>query len=326
MSEQTTQQAAAPKASNPVGVVKRTNAYFIDPTKVTRREGWNPRFDFGEIEALAISIKANGILNPIRVKRIDAHVKDDGRGPTGAQEFVFELIDGDRRLTAIEQILKKDPAAFPGGIPAIIVDKAQDDITSLIQMFEANSGKAFLPMEEAVAYQKMRDAGMTIKGICEAVGRKQVHVVEILNLIKADESVQEAAKEGSIGKTMAKKIATVAKGDKVVQKALVEKAKAAGKDKSKRRELVKEVEKAHRATAAKKGKTLKIRALSDAELSDIGSKMAQHLAQILEEQDISVEVDLVAMIKKDPKLVMAYTTGALDALKVAAGGANNLYL
>lgn len=325
MSEQTTQQAA-PKASNPVGVVKRTNAYFIDPTKVTRREGWNPRFDFGEIEALATSIKANGILNPIRVKRLDVGVKDDGRGPTGAQDFVFELIDGDRRLTAIEQILKKDPAAFPGGIPAIIVDKAQDDITSLIQMFEANSGKAFLPMEEAVAYQKMRDAGMTIKGICEAVGRKQVHVVEILNLLKADESVQEAAKDGSIGKTMAKKIATVAKGDKVVQKALVEKAKAAGKDKSKRRELVKEVEKAHRSTAAKKGKTLKIRALSDAELSDIGSKMAQHLAQILEEQDISVEVDLVAMIKKDPKLVMAYTTGALDALKVAAGGANNLYL
>lgn len=325
MSEQTTQQAA-PKASNPVGVVKRTNAYFIDPTKVTRREGWNPRFDFGEIEALAISIKANGILNPIRVKRIDPQVKDDGRGPTGAQEFVFELIDGDRRLTAIEQILKKDPAAFPGGIPAVIVDKAQDDITSLIQMFEANSGKAFLPMEEAVAYQKMRDAGMTIKDICSKVGRKQVHVVEILNLLKADESVQEAAKDGSIGKTMAKKIATVAKGDKVVQKTLVEKAKAAGKDKSKRRELVKEVEKAHRATAAKKGKTLKIRALSDAELSDIGSKMAQHLAQILEDQDISVEVDLVAMIKKDPKLVLAYTTGALDALKVAAGGANNLYL
>lgn len=324
MSEQQATQPAITKNSNPAGVLKRTNAYFLDPKTVTRREGWNPRFDFGEVEILAAQIKgvldhdaaSGGLLNPIRVKRITQ---------VEGQPYLFELIDGDRRLTAIETLLKKG-VDFPVGIPAVIVDKAQDDITSLTQMFLANEGKKFLPMEEASAYQRMRDAGMTIKDICHAVGRKQVHVVEILNLLKADDSVKEAATAGSIGKTMAKKIATVAKGDAEVQKALVEKAKAAGADKTKRKELVKAVETAHRATAAKKGKTLKIRALSDSELSDIGSKMAQHLAAMLEDMDIGVDEDLVSMIKADPKLVMAYTTGALDALKVAAGGINNLYL
>lgn len=324
---------AAPEASNAApapaeassqrkeapGVVKRTSAYMIDGKKITRREGWNPRFDFGEIDQLAASLAVNGMLNPIRVKRLTQ--------PTDAGH-VFELIDGDRRLTAIEQLIKagKYDAAFPDGIPAIIVDKSQDDLTSLIQMFEANSGKVFLPMEEAAAYDRMRKAGMTIKQICAAVGRKQVHVTETLNLLAADAELQKAAEKGEVSKTDAKRIATVAKGNKDKQRELTTKAKAAGKDKSKRRALKSEIDKTHREEAAKRGKKLKIRALSDAQLSDIGSSMAEHLLTLLEAQDIAVDSDLVGMIRKDPMLVIAYTTGALDALKVAAGGDNNLKL
>ena len=314
MAQDPTMTKASP-ASNPAGVVKRTNAYFIDPTRITRREGWNPRFDFGEIEVLAKSIKANGVLNSIRVKRLVGNPAAD-----------FELIDGDRRLTAITQILKTDPDAFPTGIPAVIVDKAQDDVTSLIQMFEANSGKVFLPLEEAAAYQRMQEAGMTLKQICAAVGRKQVHVSEILNLLKADDSVKEAVASGAIGKTMAKRIATVAKGDAETQKALTQQAKEAGKDQAKRTQLKTSVDKAHRASAAKRGKVLKIRALSDAQLSEIGAKMAEHLVALMGKQGLSIEMDLVGMFRKDPMLVIAYSAGALDALKVAAGGNNDLVL
>lgn len=320
VTEQAAAPAVAPKAggSNPAGVLKRSNAYYIDPRTVMRREGWNPRFDFGEIEALAISIQANGMLNPIRVKRLAK--------PT-EQGHLFELIDGDRRLTACEAIIKKDAAAFPEGIPAHIVDKGQDDLTSLIQMFEANSGKVFLPLEEAAAYKRMQDAGMKIADICKAVGRKAVHVTEILNLLKADDSVKDAVASGAIGKTMAKQIAKVAKGDAAAQKELVAKAAAAKKgDKAAKADLKTSVDKTHRATAAKRGKTLKIRALSDNQLSVIGKQMADHLVGLLEAADISVETDLVALIKKDPMLVIAYTTGALDALKVAAGGQNDLVL
>lgn len=314
--------ATTAKSSNPAGVLKRSNAYFIDPARITRREGWNPRFDFGEIETLAAQIKgvkagdeaSGGLLNPIRVKRI-----------VGNPDADFELIDGDRRLSAIEFLMKKGET-FPVGIPAVIVDKSQDDITSLTQMFLANEGKKFLPMEEAIAYQRMRDAGMTLKQICAAVGRKQVHVTEILNLLDADDTVKEAATKGEIGKTMAKQIATAAKGDKTKQKELVEAAKAAGTDKTAQRAVKRKVDTARVAKAAKKGKVLKIRALSDAELSDIGAAVAEHLSKKLEDMGISVEEDLVEMIKKDPNMILAYTTGALDALKVAAGGPNNLFI
>ena len=93
----------SPARKEAPGIIKRTNAYFADPKTIARVDGWNNRFDFGEIEELAKSIKINGLLQPLRIKRVPAHVKDDGKGAAGAQVFAFELIDGDRRLTAIER-------------------------------------------------------------------------------------------------------------------------------------------------------------------------------------------------------------------------------
>jgi len=314
------QAPAASSSSNPAGVLKRTNQFFIDPTKIVRKEGHNPRFDFGDIERLAAQIKTqkaqdgHGLLNDIRVKRLAA-----GDGP------IFELVDGDRRLTAIELLIKRGEV-FEFGIPAKIDGKDQTEIDGLLKMFIANEGKAFLPLEEAMAYKKMQEAGMTIKEICAAVGRKHVHVIEIMGLLNADESVKEAVTDGSIGKTIAKQIAKVAKGDKAKQQELVKQAKAVGKDSTKRRAVLKEVEKTRAAKAAKKGKTLKIRALDDVALSEIGAKMAAALLTLLEPAGMKAKDDLRAWVAKDPELALAYTFGALEALKVAAGSTDNLVL
>lgn len=305
---------AAPKArSEASGIVKRSSSYFADPKTITRREGFNPRFDFGEIDDVMQSIKVNGILNPLRVKRI---VAGDERAAKG---FVFELIDGDRRLTAVEKLLKAG-VTLPDGVPVIIVDKAQTEIQDLVQMFVANEGKPFLPLEEAAAYDRMRKAGMSVKQICQAVGRKQMHVTEILALANADESVKQAVKDGKIGKTMAKQIATHARGDKAKQAELAAEAVAAGKDKGKRRALIRKVDDSRRAKAAKKGKTLKMRALSDAELSTLGASVAARLPKMIMDAAVTMhEKHLDKWISQDDKLAVAFTYGALQALKAAAG-------
>ncbi len=327
---------AQAKKAEAAGVIKRTNAYFVDPKSVGRVKGWNNRFDFGEIEQLAKSLEANGMLNPIRIQRRPkpASLTKAENGVMVIDEntiggpIVFDLVDGERRLTAIEFLVEKGryAKAFPEGIPAIIVDKAQDSMTSLIQMFEANSGKALLPLEEAAAYDRMRKGfpeegikGLTIKQICERVGRKQVHVVEMLNLLNADEEVKDAVATGKIGKTMAKQIATAAKGDKEKQKQLTAAAKAAGKSKTAQRAVKKQVDAAKRAKAAAKGKTLKIRALDDAELSSLGAKVAAMMADRMAAASLPLDSDLRDWIKGNPDLALAATFGALEALKAAAG-------
>jgi hypothetical protein len=253
---------------------------------------------------------------------------------------IFELIDGDRRFTAIEHLMKKHGSLdkFPqlqGGVPAHIVSKDQDDRTSFIQMFVANEGKDFLPLEEAAAYKRMHDPvdqggfGMTVKEICKAVGRREMHVVETLALAIADPALKEAVANGEVGKTQAKKIAAVARGDGETQKKLTAAAKEAKKgSKAAKQMLEKGLDAKRREKAAKTGKTLKIRALSDDDLAKLGQSVAKHLVQCLKgagKASWNLEaggVDAKAVrdwIEKDDKLSLAATFGALEALKAAAG-------
>lgn len=299
------------------GIVKRSSAFSADPYSIGRREGWNPRTDFGEIAELAKSIKANGLLNPLRVKRVAPY-----SGGQGGALVHFELIDGDRRLSAIELCLKEGHA-FPEGIPIIIVDKAQTEVDGLIQMFEANTGKPFTAIEEATAYKRMRDAGMTLKEIGKRVGRAMPHVTSILALLDADESVQEAVKEGAIGKMMAKEIAAKAKGDKEKQKELVAAAKAAGGDKKAKRAVKAKVEKVRVEKAAARGKTIKAKPLGPEALSALGAQVAELCLRKLKDARIEAagktEEEVVKWLKSDDKIAAAASYGAFLALKAAAG-------
>lgn len=303
-------------------ITARLSAYnLIDPKAIVRKPGHNPRFDFGEIAELAKSIKfqateggvTGGLLQAIIVKR---------SGP--AQ---FELVDGDRRLTAVEMLLKlyaegkPEGYDFPEGIAARLANKDQSEITGLIQMFEANTGKPFLPLEEAAAYQKMKEAGMTIEQIGKAVQRAHVHIVATLALVDADESLKAAVADGSVGGTVAKKIATAARGDKKKQAELTEAVKTATKSKDKKAIAAakQKIEDARQDKAKAAGKTLKIRALTDAQLSALGDKVAKHLASVMKEAKLADDFDLAKWVAEDDKLATAYTFGALQALKAAAG-------
>lgn len=295
----TTKTAAT---TNATGIVKRTNAYFIDPTMIVRREDWNPRFDFGDIKELAQSIRSNGVLNPIRVKRVAGN---------------FELIDGDRRFTAIEHLLKEG-YEFTDGVPAIILDKAIEDVEALIQMFEANTGKPFLPLEEAAAYKRMKDAGMTIKQICERVGRAHVHVSKTLTLLTADESVQQAVADGTVTSTLAKEIATKAKGNKAKQKELLAKAKTgkAGK------RLVKEEVEQIKKRAVKKGQQtvepVKLKPLTESQLATRESVLINLVSKGLKTCGVKEEAALAYFADNDERS-LAFHFGVLIGIRAAQG-------
>lgn len=341
-SDEAIQAAAAEAAANAItkaagksrkeaaGITHRGNSYFADPSLITRREGFNARFDMGDIDTLAAQIKAKleqdpesgGLIHDLHVKRL---VKSDPRAACG---FVFEIIDGDRRMTAIELLIKKG-VDFPIGIPVKIVNKDQSEVQDLIQMFVANEGKPFLPLEEAVAYKRMREAGMTVAQICAAVSRKTPHVTSILALAEADESLKQAVKDGRVNKSLAKEIALTTKGDKAKQAELTKQAVDAGKDKSAKRKVIREVEKAKQTKAVKKGakRIPKMRALSDEELSTLGASVAARLPKLLLDAKVMMHKDnLEQWIKMDDKLVVAFTFGALQALKAAAGVKANLEL
>ena len=322
-----------PHRSLPSGIVAKASGFFnVDPRKITRREGWNTRFDFGDLESLANGIESTLLLdpdspynNPIQIRRI---APSDPRAAT----FDFELIDGERRFGATEILLARG-VEFPKGVNAKLVDRTRTDMQNTILMFTANNSKPMLPLEEAAAYKRLRDGetepvvvpGMTIAQIAKAVGRDEVHVRETLELLEADSELQDAVKAGKVAGSTAKLIATVAKGDKELQKDLTKEATIAkGKTtdaKAAKARLMKKLQDKRDAKAKAKGKEVKMRALTDEQLSEMGAKMAKSLEAAMKEAGLKFGTleEATAYVAKDEKLVAGFKLGVLLALRAAAG-------
>ena len=326
MSNTTTVSDSTPRKLA-AGIASVGKSYNADPSRIMRRPGFNTRFVFSEIDELALSIKTEllrdpsegGLMMPLRVKRIK-----------GNTDFDFELVDGDRRLTAIEQLLKAG-VTFPEGVAIKMVDPKQDDITSTLQMITTNTGKPLLPLEEAAAYKRLRVEGqMSIADICKAVGRTDVHVRETLQLLESEVEVQDAVKAGKVSGSMAKMIATLAKDNPALQKDLVAEAAEAKRDKgatgkAAKARLLSKIDKQRAAKAAEAGKERKIKVLRADQLDELGRKIAKHLASVLKEagtDHLAYLEDATAYrahIAGSEVLAAAYTFGALQGLLAAAG-------
>lgn len=286
---------------------------FIDPKMIDIQEGWNARFDYGDVEELAASIKAqkaldgHGLINDIRVKE-----KADGR---------YALVDGERRLHSVLHLISQGEE-FAFGIPAKVEAADAEDSDLLIKMFTANMGKAFLPIEEAHYYKRLRDQGLTIAQIEEKTGRSDNSIVGALALLEGDEDLYDAVLKGHVSGTLGKSIAVNVRGDKERQRELVAKAKAAKKDPKAMKAVKKEIDEARKAKFKKRtGKEAKGRfdQLTPQELAELGTQVGLLLKQRLDTEGMSLDADLTSWVASEPELQLAATFGALQALKAAAG-------
>lgn len=286
---------------------------FIDPKMIDVQEGWNARFDYGDIEELANSIRSqkrldgHGLINDIRVRE-----KADGR---------YALVDGERRLHSVMYLMEQGEE-FAFGIPAKVEAADAEDADLLIKMFTANMGKQFLPIEEAHYYKRLRDQGLTIAQIEEKTGRSDNSIVGALALLEADEDLVEAVTKGVIGGGMAKSIAVNVRGNKARQKELVAKAKAAKNDPHAMKAVKKEIDEERKAKFHKRtGKEAKGRfdRLGPQELADLGTQVGLLLKERMEAKGMPFDADLSAWVAADPELQLAATFGALQALKASAG-------
>lgn len=141
-----------------------------------------PRSDFNPagIDALAASIEAVGLLQPIVVR---AH------GET------YVLVAGERRLRAVKQI------GYPT-IAAVVRDET-DDSTNLTEALVENLQREDLnPLEQAAAFRELlEEYGMTHDVLASHVGRSRSAVTNTVRLLQLPTKVQAmlVARELSAG-------------------------------------------------------------------------------------------------------------------------------
>ena len=164
---------AAPSADAETGKPREIPVGEIDRNPFQTRTN----FPDDKLEELATSIKANGVVQPILVRR-----QANGR---------FQLIAGERRWLASQRAGKTT-------VPAIL-RQVSDEQAMEITIVENLQRADLNPMEQARAFDRLsREFHMTQEQMAQRTGKDRATVSNFLRLLKLPSSVQARVESGVI--------------------------------------------------------------------------------------------------------------------------------
>jgi ParB family chromosome partitioning protein len=146
-----------------------------------------PRGDMNEarLEDLARSIRANGVIQPIVVRRLDDAMSSRPR---------YQIIAGERRWRAAQR-------AHLATVPIIVKDVATTDRKRMLEMalIENIQREDLNPMEAAAAYQRLvEEFNLTQDDIAAQVGKDRATVANYLRLLKLPAEVRGNVASGAL--------------------------------------------------------------------------------------------------------------------------------
>ena len=162
---------------------------LIEPNNVQPRT----RFDETQLEELAQSIKTNGVVQPILVRKTSG-----GR---------YQIVAGERRWRAAQR-------AGLQRIPSVIRDVPDDKMLELalienIQRQELNA------IEEAYAYKRLIETfNLTQETVAQRVGRDRTFVTNYLRLLRLPEDIQHLVEENKLSMGHARALLGIDDADK----------------------------------------------------------------------------------------------------------------
>ncbi|HKW10412.1 MAG TPA: ParB/RepB/Spo0J family partition protein, partial [Gemmatimonadaceae bacterium] len=165
------------------------------PTSRIRPNPYQPRreFDPAALAELEASIRTNGLLQPITVRR-----KGDS----------YELVAGERRLRAVTNLEWKE-------VPAVVRDF--DDQTLLVLALVENLQRTDLnAVEEARGYQRLLgEFSLTHQEIAEAVGKDRSTITNLLRVLTLPDSIQRFVESGQLSAGHARALAGIEDADAI---------------------------------------------------------------------------------------------------------------
>jgi ParB/RepB/Spo0J family partition protein len=157
----------------------------IPLSRVVVPDAFNPRgkvADDRELEQLADSIRADGCLQPIRVR-----ATDDGN---------YILIAGERRYRAA---VKASVMELPAIVRPAGTSEEDERRDLLVEALLENDLRRDLdPSARARGYQRLIDTGLTVKGVAERLQTTQARVRDHLRILKLPAELQTDVASGAI--------------------------------------------------------------------------------------------------------------------------------
>jgi len=157
-------------------------------------------FNQARLEEMAQSMKLNGIVEPLIVRRNPKAAGNGATGPVAVDGIApFELIAGERRLRAAK-------LAGLAEVPAIVRELSELEVLDL-QLIENVQREDLHPLEEARGFEQRKNAGATIQDIVKITGKDRTHVSRRLQLLNLNEEAQQIFLAGGMIPKQAQQIA-----------------------------------------------------------------------------------------------------------------------
>ena len=158
--------------------------FKIVQIKDIQKNPYQPRKEFSEekIQELAQSIKENGLIQPIIVRK--------------SPVFGYEILAGERRYRAsIAAGLSKVP---------VIVKQLSDQDMMLHSIIENLQRENLNPIEEAKAYQSLIDKGFTHTEIAEKMGKSRPYITNLVRLLGLPKHILTEVESGKLSQAHAR--------------------------------------------------------------------------------------------------------------------------
>jgi ParB family chromosome partitioning protein len=189
--------AATPEAAPPESGAAEGERLVRLPVEQLRRGRYQPRRDMDpeRLEELAVSIRAQGVMQPIVARPM-------------AEPDQYEIIAGERRWRAAQLAgLERIP---------VIVREVPDEAAVALALIENIQREDLNPVEEALAMQRLIDEfELTQAAIAETVGKSRTTVTNLLRLLRLGGEVRTLLERGDIEMGHARALLTLAPADQI---------------------------------------------------------------------------------------------------------------
>ena len=158
--------------------------FKIVQIKDIQKNPYQPRKEFSEekIQELAQSIKENGLIQPIIVRK--------------SPVLGYEILAGERRYRA-------SIAAGLSEVP-VIVKQLSDQDMMLHSIIENLQRENLNPIEEAKAYQSLIDKGFTHTEIAEKIGKSRPYITNLVRLLGLPKHILTEVESGRLSQAHAR--------------------------------------------------------------------------------------------------------------------------
>jgi ParB family chromosome partitioning protein len=143
-------------------------------------------FEEGPLEGLARSIKENGIIQPLVVRRL---------GDT------FQIIAGERRWRAAQK-------AGLRRVPCIVKDVPDENLLEL-SLIENIQREELSPIEEANAYRRLLERSLTQEQVAQRVGKDRSSIANAVRLLKLPLEIQKSIENHTLSPGHARALLTI---------------------------------------------------------------------------------------------------------------------